>query len=98
MTPQERYESESPFHAKHLRDKETCPTCKTCPYWHLMDWNDFDFTWGLCVIRAPATIAKDDYQDERPPSIWPGTLADDFCGEHPDFQAWTKRKTEANPS
>ena len=93
MTPQESTDPENPFYAKQLKDRETRPTCKTCPYWNLMDWSDSDFTWGLCVIRAPGTIAKDDYDDERPPSIWPGTLADDFCGEHPDFRDYLKSRS-----
>lgn len=81
-------EDEDPFRANFLSDRETRPTCKTCPYWHLMDWSDSDFTWGLCVIRAPSTLPRRAEADTRPYARWPGTYADDFCGEHPCFPAW----------
>ncbi len=56
---------------------ESNPTCETCPYWKSPEPLSSD--WGQCHIRSvPGQIGINGWLP------WPGRLAADWCGEHPD--------------
>ncbi len=61
------------------------PTCETCPFWEIT--ND-KMRLGECHIGRP--LAHLDPEDSNGGSftIWPSTCGEDWCGEHPQFQAW----------
>jgi hypothetical protein len=66
------------------------PTCETCPFWDGPD----EVGTGICRRHAPTPAKRSTEQDkseqdksERFP-VWPRTVEDEWCGEHPDFPAW----------
>lgn len=78
-------------------------TCKTCPYWDeyqtcdaCHDADDVN-TMGDCRRRAPtmiATRAEDPRNAADFNSLFPYTMSDEWCGEHPDRDA-TRRAAQA---
>ncbi|HZL05668.1 MAG TPA: hypothetical protein VFE45_09670 [Coriobacteriia bacterium] len=64
-------------------------TCKTCPYWSpypARDDSEFRGDMGDCRRHAPTMVAVR-AEDPRDPadfnSLFPYTVADEWCGEHP---------------
>lgn len=67
-------------------------TCKTCPYWSpypARDDSEFRDGMGDCRRHAPTMVATR-AEDPRDPadfnSLFPYTVADEWCGSHPDRQ------------
>jgi hypothetical protein len=61
------------------------PTCETCPFWDGPD----EVGLGICRKHAPtpSTTRTEPEKSFRFP-VWPLTVEDEWCGEHPDFPAW----------
>lgn len=60
------------------------PTCGTCPYFDEYEHSSY------CRRHPPATLYIGD-DDERMPcfsTTWPAVVANNFCGEHPEFPAY----------
>lgn len=57
-------------------------TCKTCPWFSQNDYMR-EHNGGECRRNAPVMF-------ELPGEyvVWPIVTPDDWCGEHPDRQAW----------
>ncbi len=55
------------------------PTCETCPFWDRFADASLPDGGGLCRIGRPVS---------GPVIGWRATNFKDWCGEHPDFQAW----------
>lgn len=67
-------------------------TCATCPNWAPYPKRDDDTDYphmGDCRCHAPTMVAVR-AEDPRDPadfnSLFPYTVADEFCGEHPERQ------------
>lgn len=56
------------------------PTCATCPFWFRM-YKDMDD--GQCRKNAPTG------------SPFQSAYASTWCGDHPDFQDWLNKRSEA---
>ena len=58
-------------------------TCGTCPFWKA---SNEESPFGSCRAKLPvfhSSVARDPvFADE---GTWPSTEADDWCGQHPDF-------------
>lgn len=72
------------------------PTCKTCPYWSYMDGPDpgnrpandpwFDDLHGECRRLPPQMHGSMETADLD--SSWPLIQGEEWCGEHPRFDAY----------
>ena len=56
------------------------PTCGTCPYWNESVPRKGT---GVCQRHAPLLLAKHECESD-----WAFTGNSEWCGEHPDFQAY----------
>ena len=72
------------------------PTCRTCPYW---EREERSIDGGECHRAAPVPMPSgirklDEWGEERewgsfePSAMFPATIGDDWCGEHPSFDAY----------
>jgi hypothetical protein len=67
------------------------PTCETCPYWdeHADASRD---ECGQCKKNSPVVVSQSDHEwqddedDEGFMAVWPHTLSNFWCAEHPDFK------------
>lgn len=67
------------------------PTCETCPFWRAED--EAEGLPGECHRHAPTPVLRDELRMSDQPeweAFWPETVADQFCGEHPDFPAYAR--------
>lgn len=70
----------------------TKPTCATCPFW---DPDNFDE--GDCRKNPPVVVMADiglESGSMVAATRWPQVDRDDWCGEHPDFAAYTQAVSE----
>jgi hypothetical protein len=52
---------------------------------------------AICRRSCPApSVGPDDCQDHKAFPVWPWTIAEDWCGNHQDFQDYLNRKTLAD--
>lgn len=63
------------------------PACSTCPFWECPDADRKDAPERRCIVRSPAAYTSR-LPDAGPPrnAVWPWTLRDESCGEHPARQ------------
>ena len=64
--------------------------CSDCIYWddRLAPTQEF----GLCRRRAPTVIGSTAYS-----TVWPTTLANDWCGEAEAKRPYRRRSTDSEP-
>lgn len=68
------------------------PSCRTCPFWLEVG---VDETWnnasvGECHRFPPTPGQKLRDRVDVIYGDWPGVAASDWCGEHPDADAWSQ--------
>jgi hypothetical protein len=81
------------------------PTCGTCPYWESVTacnirleihdpHHEDDDIFGTCRRLPPMRSVFSYAGGVHRESDWPDTNDADWCGEHPQFLAWIKARTE----
>lgn len=75
------------------------PTCATCPFWR----RPLEHTYGECRRFPPQSVTAGRRGDNSPLGYTdfdsPRVMAEDWCGEHPDFPAWlAARRSDGDPA